>query len=135
LDLYDRLSEILTLQPFRPIRRELLALDRLCRARNASDPFARLLWNVEAAETFLGVADGYDHEGPSDGKFSDVVASRVSRLGLEAKAVRVIQRDADRFSRLRHRPGFVSNHEASAAQAFAERLIMFMLHAPLEIAR
>jgi len=121
LALYDKLSEILSLELFRPITRELLALDRLCRARNADDPFARLLWNIEAVETFCGI-DDY-----SNRTFREAIDVELAKAKLKAKEVKSILMQFDRFSRLRRRPGFVSDSEASAAQHFAESVILLLL--------
>ncbi len=120
--LYDKLSEILSLGLFRPITRELLALDRLCRARNTDDPFARLLWSIEAVETFCGM-DEFPEKS-----LREVVESKLSDAKLVSTDLKVILRQSDRFSRLRHRPGFVSDHEASGAQHFAETIVMILLN-------
>lgn len=133
--LYDQLSTVLTLAPFRPIAPELLALDRLCRARNAGDPFARLLWNVEAVETLFAASEEGPHRDSLDLKLPELVARKLAAVGLPSKTIKSLQRDSDRFDRLRRRPGFVSSHEASSAQQFAERLVVIALNSHREIAR
>ena len=133
--LYDKFWSILTLEPFRPIAPELLALDRLCRARNAADPFARLLWNVEAVETLLDNSEGSSGGDSLDRMLGAALANKLSDAHLPPKEVKRLQRAADRFSRLRRRPGFVSNHEATAAQQFAEQVILIMLNLSMEFLR
>jgi cysteinyl-tRNA synthetase len=119
--LYDRLCRILSLDLFRPITRELLALDRLCRARNSDDPFARLLWNIEAVETFCGTDDHPERN------LRDVLETKLVNADLRPKELKALLKQSERFIRLRRRPGFVSDSVSAAAQHFAEGIIMLLL--------
>jgi cysteinyl-tRNA synthetase len=127
LPLYAKLSRILSLELFRPISRELLTLDRLCLARSARDPSVRLFWNIEAVQTYFGVESPVGEHDLSEQSLSEVIGRGLQQQDLNPKDTKGILRQADRLARLRRKAAFVSQHEAVAAQHFAESLVLHML--------
>jgi hypothetical protein len=116
--LFSILDDSLRLELFSPVSPELLALDRLTRARTSDDPLEQVHWNLEAVDVLLR---------PDENLEIRSLDHALSEVQPDAKKVKQFLQIQKTLDQLRHRTGFVSGKDAALAQFFAEEVVATLL--------
>jgi cysteinyl-tRNA synthetase len=118
--LFAPLDQYVRFELRNPISAQLLALDRLTRARTSDDPLERLHWNLEAVHLMYS-------EDRTAAVSSEVLGRAISAKVADPGGVKRLQKVYETLVQLDSRIGLVTRSESERAQAFAEQVVAMLL--------